>query len=444
MDYLALEPEDREPEPESESELSGPDLLSLLPIELCYEILSYLDKDERKEFSRCSKWSYYASFRVRFNGVRLSKYQDKIGIQEFGTGGWLEPVKDSIRYLTVDLWRNELHRSLEALGTFPNVVDLKILSTIEKGFERNLCVAVISSLSKLPFYDNLRQITFDWKNLPLPGGITHRRIDLDSDSEEEELRVTYRRGPKEIEMHKTYRHILSRLSPEEKKFLGPFLEASEYSKAARELKFPRDLTKLNFYIESDDASYALPLFDGCNNDKVRFGIFVKGDNLPLLHPNTPENGPAVVPRIKDLRLRVPSRHSPLKLKHIGYQFPDLETLTLPGYASYDPGELWENLPDLPNLQKVEYAWPRKPGQYRVRPSSSPVQDIEEEIEKILKKGLFMALQWVKIREVWMKEEGVVKECVIWREEGDDGEVVRKYGWSTFLESALETADGCCL
>lgn len=332
-------------------------------------------------------------------------------------------MKYHVRSAKIHFWQNELHRSLQSIAIFSKLTSLTVCLTMDRGFERNLCVTVISSLSKLPFYDNLEHLTFEWADQPVAGGLSCPKITLDSDSEDEELRVTYRRGPKEIKLQKTYRQNLARLDPEVKEFLGPFIKGGELSKVVRELKFPKYLRSLDFYVQCEDASYALPFFKHCGG-KVDLGLFVRGGGLPVLDLDKPEAGAVELHDIKRLSLGFPNKYDPIKVKYLPTQFPNLEVLKLIDYTSYDAEELWETLPDLPNLQRIEYPWPREPGEFS-RPGGVTLEAVQVAMGKRMKEGGFRCLRWVKIEELWQGSDGEKQECDI-RRDGDG--YITEYNW----------------
>ncbi|KAF3201201.1 hypothetical protein TWF106_001133 [Orbilia oligospora] len=421
---------------ESENQTNGENLINILPTELCHGILSFLDDDEKESFSRCSKHCYFLSFPLRFNGrVVLSKHEDGVGIGDFADGKWLEPLRYHIRSAKIHFWQNELHRSLQSIAIFPRLINLTICLTMDKGFERNLSVAVISSLSRLPFYDNIESLTLDWSEQRIPGGLSRRHIELTSDSEDEEFRVTYRRGHGEMKLHKAYKQGFARLGSETKEFLGGFIKGGELSTVVKKLKFPKYLRSLDFNISCEDSAYALPFFQTCNGDgngKVDCGLLVRGNSFPILDLNTrPKNEPAEIKNVKRLSLGFPKEHldyDSIKVKYLLSQFPNLEVLKLVEYSPYDAEELWETLPNLSKLQRMEYAWPRRPGSYGTSSRSVHTRDLQEVIEKRLKNGKFGCLKWVNIRELWPGSTRMVREGEILRVV-EGGEVVRRrYVW----------------
>ncbi|EGX50651.1 hypothetical protein AOL_s00075g77 [Orbilia oligospora ATCC 24927] len=437
-------------ETETEDQTDGENLINLLPTELCHGILSFLDDDEKERFSRCSRHCYFLSFPLRFNGrVILSKHEDGVGIGDFADGKWLEPLRYHIRSAKIHFWQNELHRSLQSIAIFPRLINLTICLTMDKGFERNLSVAVISSLSKLPFYDNIESLTLDWSEQRTPGGLSRRHIELTSDSEDEEFRVTYRRGPGEMRLHKAYKQGFPRLSSETKEFLGGFIKGGELSTVVKKLKFPKYLRSLDFNISCEDSAYALPFFQNCNangsNVKVDCGLLVRGNSFPILDLNTrPKNEPAEIKTIKRLSLGFPKGHldyDSIKVKYLLSQFPNLEVLKFVEYSPYDAEELWETLPNLSKLQRVEYAWPRRPGSYGTSGRSVYTGDLEEVIEKRLKNGDFGCLKWVNIRELWPGSTRRVREGEILRVV-EGGEVVRRrYVWWDGLKKRPTRVEG---
>ncbi|KAK6514354.1 hypothetical protein TWF506_008750 [Arthrobotrys conoides] len=431
-------------ESESDDETPGENLIALLPTELCHGILSFLSNNEKQKFSRCSKHCYFLSFPLRFTGVVLSKYVDGVGINDLGEGKWLEPLKYHIRSAKIHFRQNELHRSLQSIAVFSRLINLTICLVMDKGFERNLSVAVISSLSKLPFYDTLENLTLEFNDQWIPG-LPRRYIELTSDSEDEEFRTTYLRGPREMKLHKAYQQKFTQLGPEEKKFLGGFIKGGELSTVVKKLKFPKYLRSLDFNIRCEDSSYALPFFETLCSDgkKVDCGLLINGRSFPLLDLDRPRDGIPEFKHIKRVSLTFPPDrfdYDTIKVKYLSRQFPNLEVLKFVEYAPYDAQELWETLPDLQNLQRVEYPWPIRPGSYGTRRISEPTNTMEDAIEKRLKMGHFGRLRWVRFSEGWSGSGGKVMEFNISRMVDFWGQTVRGYSYNTLRKAVGEDSD----
>ncbi|KAK6507160.1 hypothetical protein TWF481_005608 [Arthrobotrys musiformis] len=412
------------PWPSEEKDL----VLKVLPLEIMLEVFGYLNSDEKGYFARCSRWCYCLAFSARYRGVILKKagelvprmggrggikwkeggsdtdtvvgvdVSQKPVISDFERGGWLELARYHVRSAIIPFSQKELQNSLPSIDTFPKLTHLTITLTMGKGLERNLCVAVIKELSKLAVYDNLQHLTFQWNEPQVPDGISHQVV-FDSDSDDDELGATYRWGAKEVQLQRAYRKSFAKLSDGGKKFLGPFIKAKEFSKVVGGLKIPRNLKSLDLFIQSEDSSFVVPLLKHFG-DKLDFGISLKGCSIPLRDIDNYEAGAVELKSVKRLILAFPDGYESLKFKYLNKQFPNLAKLRLTECQSYDGTELWDILPDLPELSRLEYQWPRSSQTIYTTFVDMFVEKslVEKAIADRLDKGHFESLRSVLIAE----------------------------------------------
>ncbi|KAK6332619.1 hypothetical protein TWF730_004279 [Orbilia blumenaviensis] len=425
----AVEPEKEGKEEEEEEKEEGdqepliPNILLDLPNEIWSEVLWYLNDEDRKDFAICSKRCYILSFPSRYDHIIISKFEDGVvRVRDFGEGGWLEPLKYCIRSADFHFWLKDLPEAFESITVFPKLIDLTISLATERATERNLCAAVVSSLSKLSFYDNIENLTFNWKTRPLPGGVEYDPPS-DSGSETEGPRKKPLRRSREARMRKTYKRSVARFSAKERKFLGAFIDNRDLVTAMDNLRFPNQLRTLDLDIDSDDGAYALPLLKLIPG--IDCAISLNSSALPIRDYTgaVPE-----LPNVKNVIFDYPDENSKVKLKYLAQQFPNLKAVGVLEYQPIDCLEPWVMLPNLPNLKEIVYPWS---GLSR---GNSMIHDVklekmkalEDLIEKRKRVGEFERLEIVIVKD-WGEHSKHQKLKISVRRDSS-GVVKRDYNW----------------
>ncbi|KAK6497328.1 hypothetical protein TWF506_004801 [Arthrobotrys conoides] len=378
-------------------------------------ILSYLCHQDQIAFARCSKKFYSLASPTIFDCVKI--YNKKTA-ELFGEGRRLEFARKYVR--SVKLWVTYKYEStgpmLQAIAVFPNLSELEIRVETPGRFEleRNIYAAVISLLSTMPYYEGLRQLAFVSRRKAasyraLCGG-TELLSDVSTDYEFSDKiykdriegkpgeTIAIKRYKMERNRRENYKRLWSKLSPENQKFLGPFLSNKEFKKLVSDkLHFPKNVESLKIWTTGYAHTFCLPL----TNCKTLTKLSLNQAKYPIMG-DYPSAHILQLPQVKILRLEFSQNPDLRYLAHLPTQYPDLEVLEI---RNNDVRNYWDScdqdiltyIPNFPKVVKMTIPWPRIPtggaGGYSM---SKGIYRMEIALGGRIEKGDFRALQKVKM------------------------------------------------
>ncbi|KAK6333055.1 hypothetical protein TWF718_010879 [Orbilia javanica] len=142
---------------------SSEGLLSALPTEIWYHVLSFLDPEEKEIFARCSWICFFIAFP---NGVKIPDVYYEWSLRPFADGGRLKEYRGKIRSARFEITNvNNLYPFLHKVDIFPNLRRIEINFITTDNHVNEIFHAMISLLSTLPCYENLTHLVLVWHNI---------------------------------------------------------------------------------------------------------------------------------------------------------------------------------------------------------------------------------------------------------------------------------------
>ncbi|KAK6497162.1 hypothetical protein TWF506_004636 [Arthrobotrys conoides] len=248
----------------------GNGLFAALPTEICHFVLEYMDKQSRDAFARCSRHCYSIAFPARFIGIKFSEVDHRYWLKVF-TQGWLAPLGRWVHTVVLDIADIKYITVLPLkLTVFPNLRGLKFNIHGPKPFEGNVFNTLSTSLSTLPFYNNITYLSINWYAYQII--FDNRDI----------IFVGEAFGPAQLEQEirkeeKTRDHYDRdiELFPEVKKILGPHLSKVEIIERTLngDIHFPKKLQSLELGMGSQSPYYLTPMLNCSTITTLIFDFF---------------------------------------------------------------------------------------------------------------------------------------------------------------------------
>ncbi|KAK6498427.1 hypothetical protein TWF481_011019 [Arthrobotrys musiformis] len=329
----------------------GNGLFAALPTEICHFVLEYMDKESRDAFARCSRHCYAIAFPARFSGVKLSEVNHRLWLKLFARG-WLSPLARWIHTVVLDITDIKYITSLpQKLTIFPALRNLTLNIHAVKTFEGNVFNVLFSSLSTLPFYNNLIYLSLNWY-----GYRTHFEaaeiMYLGSSGaarQQQEIR-------KEATMRDGYeRDLVSGWCPHAKDMLGPHLSKVEVIEKtlSGELYFPKNLQSLELGMGCLSSYYLTPLLNCSMVTTLIFDSFFQE-----LRDTKELTNSLQFPTVKNLVFNIISIYSDTTL--IGKYFPNVEFIAVTRSCSI----YWTDfIKSLPQVKTFTLPWPMRRWRY---------------------------------------------------------------------------------
>ncbi|KAK6349308.1 hypothetical protein TWF730_010057 [Orbilia blumenaviensis] len=283
--------------------LDGSGLLSALPTELWYYVLSFLDPDDKMMFARASWLCFFMAFP---NGVKIPDGPYGWQLKPFAEGGRLEGFRHRVHSVRFDITNISNSTFLfQKAAIFPDLRRIEINFVSSHDHLRSLFDGFFSVLSVQPYFSNLSHLAITW--------------------------------------HPTY--YSSRLL-DEKKFLDS-LEGKEFSKTMETIEFPPSLRSLTVFISQ--FHILLPLL-----------TLKTITNLVLLYPI--QDIDFTLPNIKNLTFFTQYSLFRLQLGTLPAIFPSVESFSFPRTRPGAPDENWlKYIPNFPRVKTLNLAWPQIDG-----------------------------------------------------------------------------------
>ncbi|KAK6360903.1 hypothetical protein TWF730_007018 [Orbilia blumenaviensis] len=238
--------------------VNGP--FAALPTEICHFIMEYADKASKDALAQCSRHSYSITFPFRFNRIKLSEVNHRPWLNSF-THGWLAPLVRWIRAVALDIADLRFLKSLPAeLTVFPNLQSLKFSLHAPKPFEGNLFTTLITSLSQLPYFQNLTHLSLNFYGYVTqfePGDILIMGTVQSSFADQQELKK------EEIAAHKYERALRFFPSDMTRDILGDYLSKVQVIEKtlSGEIYYPKKLQSLELGMGSHQPYYLTPVLN---------------------------------------------------------------------------------------------------------------------------------------------------------------------------------------
>ncbi|KAF3231352.1 hypothetical protein TWF192_000092 [Orbilia oligospora] len=357
---------------ESESRKPNSEGLQILPTELLLSVFEYLDTNDKRAFSRCSRACYFLTFRLRIRGIYWQSCYDTTTptfLRRFEDGQSFSPLVKYIKSAKFDFKTIQgLSAPLTALSKFPAITSIKICLGETYYLERNLYVKILCLLITLPYYDNLIYLGFEWRGdeVTIEWDPSYDREYIDDDPHELDsgavvdstYRIEDRRAETLKELHPSQWERRSfewaKIALCEEEFLGKYVSPIGLNQLVLrgEVRLPKGLQSLQLGIPKCEPSFYLPLLRCEEITTLFLSIPSRETAVSPIYPEL--NTTLELPRIKDLTLYFHSAnffHYEKLLKQLPRQFPNITSLTSRGVKYV--GTFLVPLPDFPKLESLD-------------------------------------------------------------------------------------------
>lgn len=365
----------------------------ILPTEICYSIVSYLDPEDAAAFAKCSRHCYSLTFRARFGGIKLHDDNYKRFLKSFTGSGWLAPFKYYIRSMTFTIFTldtlDDLH---SAASVFPNIQSLTVKIFSFSIFQGNVYSALFWLLSTLPFYDDINHFAFIWAG-------TEERWYNDIEN--------YRLLPESEKSTLGLYKWTMRQFPKVQDLLGPYIPEDVFVQKMAEIRLPKNLQSFQTDIKLDNYNYLLPILNSTNIT-----------TLHIHRATHPFVTTLEFPTVKNLTLNLNSSLICYQdgLGLLRDQFPNLESLKI-------TNALWEKsvgyifwFPNVPTITQLDIPWPG------LTPHNCRTNALEHFLSPMLNEGNHRNLERCAFRGITYSVAGprdVVASCTISKKRTQD-------------------------
>ncbi|KAK6360906.1 hypothetical protein TWF730_007021 [Orbilia blumenaviensis] len=372
-------------------------------------------------------------------------------LQRFGDGESFGPLRQYIRSLTLETRGIvRLPRLIGPLSQFTDIKSVTIYTTKYEGVEKNLYVATLSLLSKLPFYHNIEHMVFDWRQyygdswsgdsdvaaedfvdprIPSPDALDaatfrlHRISDpeiTDSDHPYQGLGPV-ETGQRDIFLEQQYKWPWNKSD-----ILGRFISERAFGRlvTTKKVNLPRKLHYLKVAMENYRPCFCLPLIH-CQN---LVALYLGTEQLEfitkkIIDPRRP-NQMVQLPTVKFLTLSFPEYHlSDYRdaqsiyedWDDLAVQFPNLTLLCV---LMFEMGETYwiDVIPNFEHLESLLIPWSLDDYWDTTFVST---KDVERSLIKRLDKGEFGNLKKLTLSKRYEDFREAI--CVISRPAGPNNE-----------------------
>ncbi|KAK6515837.1 hypothetical protein TWF281_004428 [Arthrobotrys megalospora] len=406
--------------------------------------------------SRCSKSLYRLTFPFRkihrlyilmdeyrrFKHIPTGPSRLAQSLKYFDDGQWLAPLRHYLTSITFKCFElGDLAPFVALIHRFSHITSIRVVISSSVNLEKNIYVKVLSCLSSIPYYDNIRDITFSWRSSKFDGGWNSEGSEFSADYSPEascaETSDTEASGPETFDLGLTAHEFHQRKAFKRKtaswEYDGYQLGNRWVSNNAlanlalnRKIRLPKNLRSFKLDISRYEHTFSLPLLHcraitalyitfRCHPEEFRRG---HGRMHLVKHARVPRGVLFEYPSVKALTLNLKCGSGRYSLDHLSTQFPNLISLIL-RYENTECRGGWH--PEIPNLPKLKCLtllrhWCRDP-------------DLEWGVRSRLQKGEFPALQMLKSSSPYWSRPKDTRTGIISRGEnsyGHDGGL--KFEW----------------
>ncbi|KAK6508617.1 hypothetical protein TWF506_010699 [Arthrobotrys conoides] len=279
------------------------DLLSALPTELWYYVVSFLGPSDKILFAQCS-WTCF--FIALPNGVKIPDVDYEWSLRPFSYGGRLAEFKHRIHSARFDIaYLSKLHSQFRKAAIFPNLHRLEVNFTNTNAYQKGIVEEMFSLLSTLPYFENLTHMTITW----------HMAYDTTAQFDAE-------------------RRFIEKMSK----------RADRNADGSELIIFPKSLRSLTLFIARLDFILPLLNFEGVTD-------------VAFLNPIQPPN--CIFWNIKKLTMDTLYPVQALNLPLLPTKFPSVETFSFLRPRPGALGEDWiQHVPNFPKMKVLSAAWPQ--------------------------------------------------------------------------------------
>ncbi|KAK6502033.1 hypothetical protein TWF481_009851 [Arthrobotrys musiformis] len=257
---------------------------------------------------------------------------------------------------------------LSALYKFPAITSITICLGETYQLERNLYARVLSSLAKLPYYDNIAYLSFEWKGDSISkewssftdiDEVTEDPHELNSGIEvDKALMVEDRRAEtiKTIHGSEWQSRCFSwkKVALKEETFLGKYVSALGLNQLALRgnINLPKGLQSFKLMVSEFEPSYCLPLLRCEAITTLFISIPFRDTYAGPVYPEL--NTPLELPLIKNLTVHFRSNnyfYYEEFLKELPTRFPNAISVTFRGVKYL--GTFLVPLPDFPKIESLD-------------------------------------------------------------------------------------------